>query len=175
MLRQRSEMKTGSQGRLPVCLSLRNAVAASAARCQRYAPQKRCDNRYITRAPGGVVSPSVSTIPSYACPGRKARPLREKVWAGWRRPLFSGRRTAGRISRTGPGPRAAPGLRAALRRGRAAVEHADLPRQFLDFGRDCPGGDPICLPDEEASQGNRRRGPLRFHKHPFPSPISTRR
>jgi hypothetical protein len=41
-----------------------NAVAASAGRCQRCAPQKRCSHLTIVFMPGGVITPPVS-IPSF--------------------------------------------------------------------------------------------------------------
>jgi hypothetical protein len=51
-----------------------NAVAASAGRCQRCAPQERCDYSTNLCMPGGVFPPSVSIPPSYASASRIASP-----------------------------------------------------------------------------------------------------
>jgi hypothetical protein len=51
-----------------------NAAAASAGRCQRRAPQERCDLSTNLCVPGGVVPPSVSILLSYACSDRIASP-----------------------------------------------------------------------------------------------------
>src|SRR5208283_3800444 len=55
-----------------------NAVAASAGRCQRCAPQERCDYSTNLCMPGGVFPPSVSIPPSYASPSGNASP--QKYW-----------------------------------------------------------------------------------------------
>jgi hypothetical protein len=43
------------------------AVAASAGRCQRCAPQERCGLSTNLCVPGGVLAPSVSMLPLYSC------------------------------------------------------------------------------------------------------------
>ena len=49
-------------------------MAASAGRCQRCAPQERCDLSTNLCVPGGVLAPSVSILPSYSCARRIAIP-----------------------------------------------------------------------------------------------------
>jgi len=66
------ERERGTASGSPSQVFVVNAVTASAGRCQRCAPQERCDLSTNLCVPGGVLAPSVSILPSYSCAGRIA-------------------------------------------------------------------------------------------------------